>query len=537
MTTTQPTTIQPTTGLQVHDLDPRTLLVDVNVRHDAQVDREFIASVRDLGVLVPIVAVRTVDRQVRVRFGHRRTLAAIEAGHATVPVLVAADEGTDDVAQVERLVGQYAENEHRTGLTGAEQVGVIAQLSAFGVSAAQIAKRTHTSRKRVDTALVIAGSTLAQAAVARYGDFLDLTQAAVVAEVEDDAEAVKALVAAARTGQFDHVAQRIRDERTRQAVREGFAESLRAQAVRVLERNSTLTVLRDLTDPEGAALTTDSHAACPGHAVYVDSRYGYVDPDTGLPPVPAALPVPAGDATGTDSAPAAPSDVDEGNDENEDDDDLAEDNVEPTDGTVWSEYPTAVYVCTDPAEHGHRSQWGGYSGGTHNGPAAKPKLSQMSEEQAEASRAERRDVIASNKAWTASTPVRREFLRALLTRKTPPKGSAALIATALASDADVVTRIGGNHLAGQMLGCEAAAYGRSAGVAALIEQATDARAQVLTLALVLCGYEDDTHTGSWRSINTGTRRYLGFLGACGYTLSNVERRACGQDPLPDNDAE
>lgn len=243
------TTTQPDTGVQVHDLDPRTLLVDVNVRHDAQVDREFVASVRDLGVLVPIVAVRTADAQVRVWFGHRRTLAAIEAGRPTVPVLVAADERTDDAAQVERLVGQYAENEHRTGLTGAEQVGVIAQLSAFGISAAQIAKRTRTPRKRVDAALVVAGSTLAWAAVARYGDFLDLTQAAVVAEVEDDAEAVKALVAAARAGQFDHVAQRIRDERTREAVREAFADSLRTHGVRVLERNSALTVLRDLLDP------------------------------------------------------------------------------------------------------------------------------------------------------------------------------------------------------------------------------------------------------------------------------------------------
>ena len=248
------------------------------------------------------------------------------------------------------------------------------------------------------------------------------------------------------------------------------------------------------------------------------------------------------DTAPADSDPAQADDSaedDEGDEfYDEDDDDLAEDNVEPTDGTVWSEYPTAVYVCTDSTEHGHASRCGvAYSGGTYTGPAAKPKLSEMSEEQAEASRAERRDVIASNKAWTASVPVRREFLRALLTRKTPPKGGAALIATALACDADVVTRIGGNHLAGQMLGCEAAAYGRSAGVAALVEQTTDARAQVLTLALVLCGYEDDTHTGSWRSVNTGTRRYLGFLDACGYTLSNVERRACGQDPLPDGEPE
>ena len=90
---------------------------------------------------------------------------------------------------------------------------VIAQLSAFGVSPAKIAKRTRAPRSQVDAALAVAGSELAKAAAVRYGDFLDVVQAAVVAEFDDDPEAVKALVAAAKTGQFDHTAQRLRDAR------------------------------------------------------------------------------------------------------------------------------------------------------------------------------------------------------------------------------------------------------------------------------------------------------------------------------------
>jgi ParB family transcriptional regulator, chromosome partitioning protein len=86
-------------------------------------------------------------------------LAAIEAGRPTVPMVLAADEGTDDAAQIERLVSQYAENEHRTGLSTTEQVTVMSQLAAFGVSAAQIAKRTKT--KRVDAALAVSRSDLA----------------------------------------------------------------------------------------------------------------------------------------------------------------------------------------------------------------------------------------------------------------------------------------------------------------------------------------------------------------------------------------
>ncbi len=32
-----------------------------------------------------------------------------------------------------------------------------------------------------------------------------------------------------------------------------------------------------------------------------------------------------------------------------------------------------------------------------------------------------------------------------------------------------------------------------------------------------------------------TRRYLTFLAQCGYTRCDVERRACGEDPLPLSD--
>jgi hypothetical protein len=45
------------------ELDPRSLLVDVNIRTDARLDKEFVASIKDLGVLVPITAVRTTRRR------------------------------------------------------------------------------------------------------------------------------------------------------------------------------------------------------------------------------------------------------------------------------------------------------------------------------------------------------------------------------------------------------------------------------------------------------------------------------------------
>ena len=506
-----------TTAPVMEQIDPSTLLIDTNVRADATPDKTLIESVRDLGVLVPVVAVRTEDG-VRVRYGHRRTRAAVEAGRATIPVWVfdADSAGTD----VDRIVRQWAENEHRESLTDADRLAAVEQLSAFGVSAAQISKRLRAPRKNVDAALSASKSTLAKAALVRY-DFLDLAQAAVVAEFEDDPETVKALVVAARDGRFDHVAQQARDERTRTARVEAFAAALTEQGVTIVERG-TGTRLGLLVDAERLPLTVEGHAACPGHAAYLDRQYGQIDPATGYPPVP----------SDNEDADDSTEDHDASGDLDDDEDGYDDEDEAP--GTTWGEYPVALYVCADPDAHGHAPRYGNSGSGSGYG-SEKPKRSEMTPEQAEAARAERRDVIASNKAWNSSVEVRRTWLRTFLARKTPPKGSAAFVAAALAQNADTIARVGGNSLAADLLGCQAATYGRSHDLADLADKATEARAQVLTLALVLAGYEDDTHTGSWRSVNAGTRRYLTFLAACGYTLSDVERRACGEQPLPYTD--
>jgi ParB family chromosome partitioning protein len=204
----------------------------VNVRTETAADKDFVASIKDLGVLQPIRAVRTTDGALRVETGHRRTLAAIEAGLATVPVLVIADERTDDAGTVERIVRQYAENEHRTGLTTVDRLGVVEQLSLLNVSAAQIAKRTRMKRPEVDQALMVTRSDLAKAASVRYD--LTLDQAAAVAEFEDDTETVKALVAAAKSGQFDHVLERARQERDDTRARAQAETDLAATGVRVI---------------------------------------------------------------------------------------------------------------------------------------------------------------------------------------------------------------------------------------------------------------------------------------------------------------
>ena len=362
---------------RVELLDPRELLVDTNVRDDVRVDRDFIASVHDLGVLVPIVAVRTATGGIRVRFGHRRTRAAVLAGLESVPVVVVADEATTTAGQVERLVTQWAENEHRTGLTLGEQVGVVAQLAAFGVSAAQIAKRTRLTRPRVDAALTVAGSTVARAAAVEHD--LDLTEAAIVAEFASDSEAVDRLVDAAGSSRFDHVAQRLREDRVRAERRAAYAAGLEADGVTVVSPGVGV-LLRDLTDPAGVTLTPAAHAGCPGYAAQLGRSWGRVDPATGLP------------AQAATTTPASAAADDQDDDDYDDDDD--EDDEEPVDdGTVWAEYPVPEWVCTDHAGCGHirrpvftsREQ-------------TRLTRAEMTPDQADAARAQRRDVIESNKA-------------------------------------------------------------------------------------------------------------------------------------------
>ncbi len=51
------------------DIGPRQLLVDLNIRLDERLDKDFVTSIKDLGVLMPIVAVRTTGGELRVRFG------------------------------------------------------------------------------------------------------------------------------------------------------------------------------------------------------------------------------------------------------------------------------------------------------------------------------------------------------------------------------------------------------------------------------------------------------------------------------------
>lgn len=469
-------------------VDPATLVVGANARIDARLDRAFIASIRERGVLTPILAYHDEDARLVVLHGQRRTLAAVDTGRQLVPVAVVARP-----QDVDRLVDQVSENDHRAALTTGERVAAYEQLAALGVSAAQIAKRTAAKKPAVVAGLAVAGSAVARGALQRW-DWLDLEQAAVLAEFDDDPEAVKRLsVAAKQGGGFNHVAQRLRDERTEAAAVAASTAAFAEQGLTIVARpayNDPKAKRLDQLLHDGEDLTAEAHAACPGHAAFVVTEWRYADEQV--------------DAEGG----------------------IADDVDPDAEATL---HVDPVYVCTDFAAHGHTSRYGAYT--ATGRPVA---ASEQSDTAREAARAERRDVIESNKAWVSAETVRRDWLRGHLGRKTAPKGAALFVADGLARCGHGIESAfqDGHRFYLDLLGLEhPPGYDNKGGtIADLLVGASEARAQMVALGLLLAAYEAATSKDSWRHVNSATARYLRYLQSQGYELADVERRACGDKP-------
>ncbi len=163
-------------------LDPHTLILDTNVRDEAEVDAQFVASIKEHGVLIPIAAVRGEDGQVRVRSGQRRTLAAREAGLTTVPVYVRPITAGDEPARlVERVAEQIVENDHRRQLTDVQRARGIQQMIDAGMSVTKVAKKLAIVKETIKAADTAAKSTVAMDALA--SGQLSLIEAAAITEI------------------------------------------------------------------------------------------------------------------------------------------------------------------------------------------------------------------------------------------------------------------------------------------------------------------------------------------------------------------
>jgi ParB family transcriptional regulator, chromosome partitioning protein len=278
------------TATLVH-LDPNSLHDHPsNVRDDLGDLNELTASIRQVGVLKPLVVVPTDDGH-RILTGHRRKAAAIAAGLTTVPCYERSDLADDR----DQVLAILIENLRRDDLTELEEARGYQQLLDLGLSATKSAKATGTPRARVRDALAVTKSDTALTTAATHG--LTLDQALVLTEFADDHEALATLTdtAVEDPDGLLHVASRIRQDRERQAQYERLVAEHEAAGVTILDQRpdsySTKAlgvprILDALIDGDDQALDADRHASCPGHAVWIETSswhdprpiYACVDP-------------------------------------------------------------------------------------------------------------------------------------------------------------------------------------------------------------------------------------------------------------------
>ena len=521
-------------------IDPATLVIDTNVRTDAALDKGFIASVAERGVILPVVATRDDDGTIRVRDGQRRTLAAREAGLESIPVYVIGTDAEGDAAIVERLTDQFIANEHRTDLTARERALGAQQLIDLGVSRTKVAKATSLgTTKAVDAAVATAKSAVAMSSLDAG---LTLDQASIIAGYEDadDADAVRALCDAAAEGRFDHKAAELAATAAERAAYRQAAAPLIDAGYELLEqrpwgyRTDEPVALGGLVRIEtGDPVTDEDRETMTRECVvaYLDVEIDEAWVDANGERVDASLIDWAlQDDPDTDATP------DEGM-------------LDPrtlTEGEVVNGVNVAWYH-RDPARDGLESLFTRRQRerNADKARAAAEEVGAVTETgevdhaaleaaQAETERDERRRVLKLNKLALAAQEVRRAKLAEVLGRKTLPKGSSAVVSRFVAStmwrhhDLFGIARadVDSQKIAAELLGADP--------VEAQAEASAE-RAQVITAAIVCAAHEANLPKDAWRGGHEYLRMvavsrvaYLGFLTEVfGYQLSDVEKVITG----------
>lgn len=185
--------------------------------------------------------------------------------------------------------------------------------------------------------------------------------------------------------------------------------------------------------------------------------------------------------------------------------------------TDWNGVRSVAY-CVDPDTHGHSDRFAARTG--------RPSTTTKGEDGklTEAAKAERRLVLDNNRAWRAAEPVRREYIKTLLSRKTAPKATLRYVAGEVLGRPSRLND-GTEGLLADLLGVnDPGGYGRHVGAAALTE-ASDARLPLMLLAQVAAAYEQTMDVHIWRSRHPDAADWLEFLASTGYTLSAVEQLA------------
>ena len=174
-------------GTSIEMVDPSTLLVSANVRRDVVLPPAFLESIKEHGVLVPIVVDRTVAG-LEVVDGQRRTLAAVEVKLSDVPVWVTSPLENDQ----ERIIEQLVVNMHREDVSEKDTREAIADLALFDMKVPAIAKKLGMKPEFVEQSVTVGRSDAAKELIA--AKTVPFDTALDVAEFEDEPERQKSLL-------------------------------------------------------------------------------------------------------------------------------------------------------------------------------------------------------------------------------------------------------------------------------------------------------------------------------------------------------
>lgn len=369
-----------------------------------------------------------------------------------------------------RIVDQMTENEHRTEMTNGDRMRAFAQLSLLGVPAATIARKTGHKPAVIKAAITAAGDATAAAAVEEHQ--LDLVDAAAIAEFSDEPQVAEQLIAQAKHGNLKWSLQRAHDDRERRLKYVAAVDAAKATGVMVLDQRPDT-----YSGPIAALkdLTDGEKPLTPARHKKCPGNAAFITEEY---------------------------------------------------GNGGSMKMVAKFVCLDFKKHGH----------TVTAQAFRAAGRDTSSE----AKTERRGVIQGNRDWKTATGLRRAWLREFLAGRTVPPSAAGFIALSLAADSVVAdARLKSSNAMAHHLLClvdepKSSGYQDREAFTELATKASEKRALMITLGIVLGAYEAALMGHEWRSTNypssTPAIRYFRYLQLLGYELAPIELRACGETP-------
>lgn len=256
-TTTAPSVDPP--QFELLDLD-RLHPSPANPRHDIGDVGELAASIKELGIIEPLIVTPNGDGFILVA-GHRRHAAAVRAGVRQAPCVVR--PGLDEKAQAEIRV---VENLHRQDLTPLEEAEAFKALIDLGYSQRALEKKISRSQAHISRRLSLLKLPEKARAAVDTGD-ITVEDATTLARVSPDR--VEALFKRGRPSPYE-IGNAVREQELSEKDAEA-RKALLAAGVSIVEKMPGPAWKHRLSGPGnyGLELTPEEHTGEPCHAAEV----------------------------------------------------------------------------------------------------------------------------------------------------------------------------------------------------------------------------------------------------------------------------